>query len=355
MPFERPTLQQIITRTQTDIESRLPGTDPKLRRSFLNVISRSLSGAVHGLYGHLDWLQKQIIMDTAEAEILDRHANNYLKQPRKIAEKAKGNIVCTGTDTTLIPAGTTLQRSDAVEFTTDTDATITAGVATVAVTAILGGVEANTALGSELTFVTPLPGINSVATVDAGGLINGLEKESDEDLLLRLLSRIKKPPQGGAKHDYIAWALEVAGVTRAWCYPLEDGAGTVKVRFVMDDKYIDSIPLPADVTTVHDYIEALRPLGLAINGYTTVAPVAVPLNFTISVTPNTQAVRDAVIAELKDMIRRESEPGGIIRFSKIHEAISLAADESDHVLTAPSGDVTHTTNQIAIMGIVTFS
>ncbi len=355
MPFSRATLQQIITRTQTDIESRLTDTDPKLRRSLLNILSRTLSGAVHGLYGYLEWMADQIIMDKAESEILDRHANIYLTQPRKAAVQAQGNITCTGTDTTVIPAGTVLQRSDGIELSTDADATIVAGTVTVAVTAVVGGGEGNTDAASKLTFVTPIAGIDSTATVDVGGLIGGLDEENDDDLRARLLDRIQKPPQGGAKHDYIAWALEVSGVTRAWCYPLEDGAGTVKVRFMMDDSYGDGIPLAADVTTVNDYIDALRPVGLAVGGYTTVAPVAVPLDFTIAATPNTQEVKDAIEAELKDMIRRDSEPGGIIRLSRIHEAISLAADETDHVLTVPAADVTHLTNEIASMGTVTWS
>jgi len=354
MPFSRATLQEIITRTQTDLESRLVGTDPKLRRSLLNVISRTLSGAVHGLYGYLEWMADQIIMDKAEAEILDRHANIYLSQPRKAAVPAQGNITCAGTDNTLIPVGSVLQRSDGVEFLTDANATVISGSVIVAVTATVGSVNSNTVASSNLIFITPIAGINSNATVNAGGLIGGLDEESDNDLRARLLDRIRNPPQGGAAHDYIAWALEVVGVTRAWCYPLENGAGTVKVRFMMDDKYADGIPLGADVTAVDDYIETLRPVGLAIGGYTTTAPAAVALPLTITISPDTQAVRDAVTAELTDMILRDSEPGGIIRLSRINEAISLAAGETDHVLVAPVADVTHTTNQIATMGAISW-
>lgn len=75
MPFQRPTLPQLIERAAADIESRLPGTDPRLRRALLGVLARTHAGAVHGLYGALDWLARQIIPDTAEAEILDRWAD----------------------------------------------------------------------------------------------------------------------------------------------------------------------------------------------------------------------------------------------------------------------------------------
>jgi uncharacterized phage protein gp47/JayE len=354
MPFSRPSLKDIVTRIGSDIQSRLPGTDPKLRHSILGILARVFSGAVHGLYGYLDYLAKQLMPDTATGIWLERWARIW-SIFRKAAVPAQGNIDCTGTNGALIPQGSTLQRSDGTEYTTDADATIVAGTATVAVTASTGGADTNTAAASTLTFSAPIAGINSTATVDGTGLIGGVDTESDDDLRSRLLSRIQQPPQGGAAHDYVAWALEVAGVTRAWCYPIENGAGTVVVRFMMDDAYVDGIPLAGDVTEVQNYIDARRPVGLALNGFTAVAPVAVPLDFTISVAPDTQAVRDAVEAELADMIRRDAEPGGTIRLSRIHEAISLADGETDHVLTAPAADVPHTTNQIATMGTVTWS
>jgi uncharacterized phage protein gp47/JayE len=354
MAFSRPTLKDLSNRMEADVASRLPGTDPKLRYSLLGILARVFAGAVHGLYGYLQWISKQVLPDTAEKEYLDRWSViwNVLRKP---AVSATGIVVCTGTNGSVIPAGTLLQRSDAVEFTTDADATIVAGTVNASVTAVAGGVAGNTAAASNLNFVTPVAGVNSTAAVDGAGLIGGLDIESDDDLRARLLARIQQPAQGGAAHDYIAWALEMAGVTRAWCYPLENGAGTVVVRFMMDDSYANGIPLAGDVTAVQNYIDARRPVAIAINGFTAVAPVAVPINFTLTVSPNTQAVKDAVTAELKDLILRDSAPGGTIRISRIREAISLAADETDHVLTAPAANVTHTTNQIATMGTVTFS
>lgn len=354
MAFSRPTLKELSNRMESDVASRLPGTDPKLRFSLLGILARVFAGAVHGVYGYLQWMVKQILPDTAEKEYLDRWSViwNVLRKP---AVSAAGIVVCTGTNGSVIPAGTLLQRSDGAEFITGANATIASGTANASVTTVIGGLTGNTAAASSFNFVTPIAGVNSAATVDGAGIIGGLDIESDADLRARLLARIQSPAQGGAAHDYIAWALEVVGVSRAWCYPLANGAGTVVVRFMMDKSYTNGIPLAGDVTAVQNYIDARRPVAIAINGFTAVAPVAVPLNFSLSVSPNTQAVKDAVTAELKDLILRDSEPGGTIRISRIREAISLAADETDHVLTAPAANVTHTTNQIATMGTVTFS
>ncbi|MDP1682722.1 MAG: baseplate J/gp47 family protein, partial [Burkholderiales bacterium] len=191
----------------------------------------------------------------------------------------------------------------------------------------------------------------AAATVTAAGITNGADTEIDASLRARLLKRIQQPPHGGAKYDYEAWALEVAGVTRVWVYPAELGLGTVTVRFARDDD-ASIIPDAAEVTAVQDYINARRPVTAQV---TVAAPVAVPRNFTIQLTPNTQVVRDAVTAELTDLIRRESEPGGTILLSHIREAISIAAGETNNVLSAPAADVTHTTGQMATMGAITWA
>ena len=63
----------------------------------------------------------------------------------------------------------------------------------------------------------------------------------------------------------------------------------------------------------------------------------------------------AVEAELADLIRRETEPGGTLLISHIRQAISLAAGEIDHELTTPTADVTVTASQITTLGDVTFT
>ena len=352
MPFNRPTLEELIERDIADIESRLPSSDARLRRSNLNVLSRIHSGVAHGLYGFLDWMSKQLLPDTSEVEFLDRQASIY-NITRKAATKSTGSITFTGTNTTVIPINTIVQRSDAVEFMTDAEATISGGVASVAVTAVVAGTNSNTAASSAANLVTPIAGVNSAATVNSGGLANGTDTETDDALRIRLLDRIQQPPHGGADFDYTKWALEVAGVTRAWVYAQELGLGTVSVRFVVDDHESSIIPDSTKVTEVQDYIDALRPVTAAV---TVVAPVAVPLDLTITgLSPATSTVQAAVTAELTDLLRREAEPGGTILISHIREAISVAAGEVDHALTTPSADVTHSTGEIAILGTITWA
>jgi uncharacterized phage protein gp47/JayE len=351
MPFSRPTLSELIDRAASDIETRLPGTDARLRRSNLNVLARVHAGAVHGLYGYLDWLALQLMPDTAEAEHLARWASIW-GVTRKAAAAANGNVTFSGTNGTVISAGTLIQRADGAQFTTDAEGTISGGSATIAVTAAVAGADGNADASTSLTLVSPIAGINTTATVAAGGLSGGADEEDDDSLRERLLSRVQRQPHGGADFDYETWALEVAGVTRAWVYPQELGLGTVTVRFVRDDD-VSIIPDAGEVAAVQAYIDARRPVTAAV---AVVAPTAVPLDFEISgLNPNNTTVKAAIEAELEDLLRREAEPGGTILISHIREAISVAAGEHDHVLVSPSANVTHTTGQLATMGTITWS
>lgn len=349
MPFSRPTLQQLVNRTLADAQTRL-GADELVRREDLQVLARVLAGASHGLHGFIDWLSQQVIFDTAAAEFLERWSSIW-GLARLSAAAAVGEITLTGTSGTVVPAGTLLVRADGAEYETDAEVTLSAGTATAAVTALAAGQDGNAAAASALTIATPIAGVNSAAIVTAGALTGGADIENDDSLRARLLARIQAPPHGGASHDYVAWALEVAGVTRAWCYPQELGLGTVTVRFVRDD---DASPIPdaGEVAAVQAHIDALRPVTADL---TVVAPVAVPLDFTISITPDTSAIRAAIEAELRDLLRREAEPGATILLSHIREAISLATGENDHTLTVPAANVTHAVGEMATFGTITWA
>jgi len=350
MALARPTLTEIIDRVLADLSSRMIGTDGAvLRRSVLGAIGRALAGSSHELHGRLDYLARQITVDTADAEYLERWASVWGVR-RRAAAFATGSVTFAGTNGATIPAGTLLRRQDGAQVETTAAATVATGTATVTARAREAGATGNTNAGAALVLVSPVSGVTSAATVAAGGLTGGADTEDDEALRARVLERIRLPPQGGAERDYRAWALEVPGVTRVWVAPQEMGAGTVTVRFVRDgDPSI--IPDPAEVAVVADYIAVRRPVTAEVY---VVAPVAMPIDMTIQLAPNTAQVRAAVEAELRDLLRRDAEPGGVILASRIREAISVAAGESDHVLIVPAGNVVQGTGEIATLGTITW-
>ncbi len=351
MPFTRPTLQQLVERAIADIEANLPGADARVRRSNLNVLARLHAGGLHGVYGYLDWLARQIPWDTAEAEFIERWASIW-GVARLAATFAGGEVAFGGSDGAQIPAGTELRSVTGIVYRTDALAVVAGGTAIAAVTAATPGAAGDAEPGVQLATVAAIAGVDSQAVVTAGGLTGGSDAETDASLRARLLARIQEPPHGGADFDYVAWAREVPGVTRAWCLPLHLGLGTVGVTFVMDDKDGTIIPDGTEVETVQDYIDARRPVTADV---TVFAPTAVPLDLEIELMPDTAEVRAAVVDELSDLLRREAEPGATILISHIREAISIAQGETDHVLVSPAANVGHEPGEIAVLGTITWA
>jgi uncharacterized phage protein gp47/JayE len=351
MAFNRPTLAAIVTRVETDFVTRLQITSTQLRRALARVLARVWAGAVHALHGHIEWAAKQIFASTADDEYLDQHGAE-VAVARKAATYATGNVTFTGINGSTIAIGTRVQRSDGVKYETTASGTIASGTATVAVTAQSTGVAGNADAGVALSLVSAIAGINSGATVAAGDIDGGVDTESNDDYRARILARKRNPPQGGSVADYERWALEVAGVTRVWVYPGYLGLGKVGVTFVLDDE-VDIIPDSTKVSEVQAYLDDVtrRPVTAEVNVF---APVEVTLNFTISVTPNTAAVKAQVEAELRDLLLREGAPGVTLLLSHIREAISTAVGENDHTLTVPSANVTHTVTQMPVFGSITW-
>lgn len=339
--FERPALKELIARTLADTISRFT-PEELLRRADARVYSRVLAGASHELHGHLQALLQQVIYDTAEDEYLKRWASLW-GITQKPAEYASGTVTATGAG--AIPVGTLYRRADGAEFEVTDDVTAPGAVP---VQAVVPGAAGNTVAGSSLSLMTPIAGVVTAAVVVE--LANGSDIEEVSALRARFLARVRRAPNGGDRYDYVTWALQVPGVTRAWVFPQELGPGTVTVRFVRDG---DASPIPdaGEVAAVVAYLEEVRPVTAQVHVF---APAAVPLNFTIDLTPASAAVKAAVTASLADLLQREAAPGATILLSHIREAVSIAAGEVDHVIVAPAANVTHTTGQMATMGTITW-
>lgn len=352
MAFERPTLEELLERTQADFVSDLPLTGAILRRSIVNVLSRVIAGAAHMMHGFLQFMSKQLFPDTAESQYLVRWMDLY-GLALKEASFATGTVTFTGTNGSVIEEGAVLVRADGQRYELDANATVSGGTATGAVTALTAGAGGTLVAAQTLTLESPVAGVSGTVTV-ASTTVDGADQESEDDARVRLRERIANAPHGGAEADYVGWAKEVVGVTRAWVYPLEQGAGTVVVRFVRDGDGDGSaiIPSAGEITTVQTYIDARRPVTALVS---VLAPVAVTRDFTISITPDTAATRAAVTEDLENLLARTVEPGGTLLISQVEVAVGTAEGVTDFEVTSPAGDVAYSTGQLPVMGTVTFT
>lgn len=348
MTFVRPSLSDLIERNRGDIETRLPGADSRLRHSVLDTIARMHGGAAAGLYGYLDFLSLQLMPDTAEAAYLARWASIWGIR-RKASVAARVLAGATGANGATIPEGTEATRIDGARYRVLSAATIAAGTAGVSIEAIEPGPGGDVAAATALTFSSAVAGVDATLTV-AGAVIPGTAEEDDASLLGRLLDRIRRPPQGGASNDYVAWALAQPGVTRAWAYGQWLGIGTVGVTFAMDGRE-DILPLGGDVAAVQAALDILRPVTAEL---TVFAPVPAPLDVVLRIVPDTADIRAAVEDELADFFTRDAEPGGTIYLSRLDEAISLAAGEFQHAVELPDRDFAAAPGAMPMLGPVVF-
>ncbi len=350
MPFERPTLKELNRRIQNDLASRVTGAGALLRRSVLRVLGTVQAGSAHLQHGHIQWAAKQVLPDEADDDRLARASAMY-RITKKPPAKAGNTVTLTGTDGTEVDADTQMQRADGVIYRITDGGTIASGTLAVTVEALVAGTAGNCDEGTELTFVTPVAGVNATGVVDGDGLSGGSDAETTEQLRSRFLLRLQEIPQGGAVADYKQWTLSVAAVTRVWVMKAWMGPGTVGVMFVCDG--LDPVVPDTDkVDEVQAYLDSVAPETADVIVF---APVPDPLNLTIAVTPNTAAVKAAVEASLEELIRRESEPGGTLLLSHIREAISLASGEDDYTLTTPAANVTSAAGHLITLGTITWA
>jgi len=361
MAFTRPTLQQIVDRIITDIESRIEGANTLLRRSVLRVLGRVYAGAVHLLYGYLSYIKDQMFATTADTDNLEIIGSEF-GITRKAPTKATGSATATGTNGVTIPAGTQLELDEQV-YIIDNTVVIVGGVAIIDLTAQEGGSDGNSEPLSVLSFVSPIAGVDSTATVDAFGLTGGVDEESDDELRARTIARKRQPPHGGAAFDYVAWAKEVSGVTRAWVISQYRGPGTAGVAFARDNDPNTIIPTSAQIEEVRQYlIQHVDPLtgvdvGIPIGaeeGLFMIEPTLFSQDFAIDIYPNTVAIQQAIQSSLDDLLFIEGGPGETLYISEMIVAISAAQGLVMHRLVSPANDVAFPTNRVPVLGTVMF-
>lgn len=361
MAFERPTLTVLISRIVGDFISRLSLTNAVVSRAVVRIMARVWAGAVHMLHGHLEYLARQLFPDTSDDAFLVRQASLFglVKNP---VGYAKAIIAIPGALGIVVPVGTEFVRSsDGAIYLTNVEVEVDTlefgdlpegSYAVVEITSELAGSDYQLSLTDELDIETPIDDIGAggetayiTEITDTGSAV-----ESTEQLRTRLLERMADPPHGGNAADYVAWAKEVPGVTRVWVVPRGLGPGTVLVYFVRDG---DPSPIPdsGEVAQVNDAFAEKAPATADVTAF---APEDTPIPFTISVTPDTTAIRTAVAESLEDLIIRVGEPDGTVLLSSLNTAIGTTSGVEDYEITSPSANVTMNANQVPSLGTITW-
>lgn len=335
--FTTPTLEEAVQRARARLRADLPGTDAAVWPNTQGVTAKVLGGESFELYEFIKWVSKQKFATTADGDMLDAIGEQYALN-RRPATVARGVLEITGQAGATIDAGTVFVRSDGAEYTSDAVLILSAaGIGRVAIAAAETGPGSNTVPAAEMA--TTEASI-AVATVDADGIGGGADIEDHESYRARILFRLRNPPHGGAAHDYIAWAMAVPGITRAWVAPGALGVGTVSLWVMADANGTPyGVPMGSELEAVRAYLDDVRPVTTAQT--VVVAPVIVPVTVEVGGLPalSTTAQR-RVITELRDTFRRScrvslpTDPF-TLKEGQLWAAISRATGSLDHTIISP--------------------
>lgn len=352
MPYNVPTLRQIIASGELDLESSLGTVLPKF--SIEQALNIAVSAGIRDAYDHQTWIVRQIIPTTESDDQTIIELAQFEGVIRKQATYAAGPATLSGN--VSAPVGTVLQHKDGRQYAVTSSASPSSGTVAVQVQAVAVGSAGNLPPGEVLTLVTPVPGLQSSGA--SGDISGGADIEPIAELLERLLFRKRNPPMGGAVADYVAWMREVPGVTRAWAYDVWQGGGTVGIGWVFDDR-IDILPTPTDTLAMMEYLfrHPDPATGVLVGRPGGIEPVPIgPLlkttNLTITPTPDSAEIRAAIEQNLNGY-ERTLQPGGTLLLSKIRTAIGSATGVRDYVLDL-NADVPAAATELNVIGVVTW-
>lgn len=289
MAITIPTYDTLEALVLAHYRARFPTKDLS-RDSLLGRLARAEAMALLGLFqAILNADNDAIPSNKSSSEALDAFAEAYGLSDgddgygRRVAFAATGGTGnCTGTKGTVFPADSTLSAPDGETiFKLVTEVTIAGsppGTGSISGTfvAVTEGEAGNLADGTVLTWQSPPAGADPTVTL-ATDTEGGLDEESDEDLLVRILARLQQPPKGGAASDWRSWGEAAEDeddasipINRAYVYPLRGGLGTVHTVVTIAGEGQERRPTPGQVSDVETYIDGVR--SVTMQGQTVLRP-----------------------------------------------------------------------------------
>lgn len=335
MPLpEIPTTKEINDRIISDIESKISQNTPLLYKALNRVFAFAYAGATTILYKFGQWAQKQQFTATQDEDSLLLKGDQY-GIPIKDAQAAELTADFTGdVNGTIIPAGQQFRgNANGLLYSVKIALEIAAGVASGSVDCLTSGENGNLINGSVLTILQPIAGLDNIATISAT-VIEGEDQETIDEYRPRIQEREKTPPQGGALIDYVIWAKEVEGITRAFAWghrevPAID-PGYVYV-YTINDGEASRIPSGAKLTEVQEYIDDPTRAPLQVVIIEVPAMVEKDINIIVTaLSPNTAEIRNTFATKVEEYLL-EREPQQFTGQLDVKNVISRAGIEAIYI------------------------
>jgi len=275
------------------------------------------------------------------------------------ADQPEYNVV---NATTTITGNKTLTYEVAGTPATPATGTILLGFdsATMIVEAVETGSDGDLPFDSVMAFDSPIVGVSDVAVVDYDGVGGGSDRETGSALRERFLYRVQNPVAHFNVPEITAAAKTVSGVTRVFVQEITPAVGKVTVYFMRDGES-PAIPGGAEVAAVDAVTQAIRPANTDEDDVIVAAPTAVPVDFTFTdIQPATDSMKSAVEANLEQFFAERTTLGVNVDSDAYRSAIFNTVDPTNgdeittFTLSAPTGDISVGSGEIATLGNVAF-
>lgn len=308
--------QTIDTSTDSDHYVRATGT----------------AGAVEGLYQYQAYQTRQMFPDTADSEYLRRHAALRRITP-KPAVPSQGKVVLTGLAGSSGDAGLQFVVGSQRYRITTSVVIGDSGTSTVTAVALDTGAASNLKPNATGQLAAAPAGIASQVTVVS--MVGGLDAETDDQLLARLLDRLQRPPAGGNLADYRTWAMEIAGISDAFVFPHRGAVGRVDVAVISGNSQAND----EEIQAAQLNIDVKRPSSC--RGVTVFTPTLKVVDIRIGVElsgtdlETLQASLDSDFAAYFDTL----VPGATVVKSKLDAIVSNSVGVTDSSIAEPPANV----------------
>lgn len=214
-----------------DFQTEFGGFKSFLKRSIIQVFAVVLAGLVWTLQKRIQKVADGIFSDTASGADLDL-IGNRLNLARKTPTETKATVAVQASKSVTIQAGTIFVSISGEEYYTTETTDLTAGKSSLNITSKSTGQKSTLLTNSQLRAKYAIDGVEVLPEITITQ--EGVDGEQDKEYRLRVIDREKRRPQGGSYNDYVFWAEETPGVTRAWAYT--SGGSTVEVYAVKDNE-----------------------------------------------------------------------------------------------------------------------
>jgi len=353
MPFKRDSLKTILDRTYANYISLYKPFDRTPRHNLLKVFSAVDAGIYHQLLGDLDFLALQLFPDTATGDILREHWSTRVLP--LYATAAFGKVMVTGIPNRSIPAGLIFASATSERYFTEKQYQLNSdGFAIVDVRSENLGASVNLQASAQLKIVSAIPaGIDSEAEVAEGGIAGGVDGETDEEYLVRVLAFLRNPFSYGKYSDFAAWAIDSSPeVSAAWEFTNFGIFGALLIQVINGNQFNGVNPV-GNLNDITNYINKHAPPVV----FTVRTPQIITLDPIVALLPHedSQSNRELAVDRMQSFLQLTAKPGYCATSGSLRESIIDGVTISDAVVKLagdPAGTIPTTILQYPYLGEV---